>query len=326
MTFLPEYLQFQKIRDEDYFKIPYISNSRLSLIDPECGGTPEKFFNGIYDTYTGSLAFGSALHELVLQPDIFDLCDTVDAPTGKLGLMAASMYKDWKEGYSLVESAMTHSQKTCYYEDSMNENRIRKVIVSCLPYWNGRYAYERTVTDKEILYLDPQTRDRIKGCLKAVQSNLIFQGILHPTGMFSEPIVKCEHAIMGAVSIEDRTYWLKSKLDHLIIDLEMNKVIVNDLKTLGRPIEEWDINFNRYKYYRELAIYSWLLSEVAKKFYGMPTCEIECNCLVVTSRPPYNTRVYKLTKRDLVRGWNEFKRLMTLVDDYVQQGYGFSDI
>ena len=42
-------LRLQKIDDSEYFSKKYsgyISNSRLSLINPKQDGSPEKFFNG----------------------------------------------------------------------------------------------------------------------------------------------------------------------------------------------------------------------------------------------------------------------------------------
>ena len=37
----------------------YVSNSRLSRINPDQDGSPEKFFNGTLGLYTDSIVFGS---------------------------------------------------------------------------------------------------------------------------------------------------------------------------------------------------------------------------------------------------------------------------
>ena len=62
ITPLLETLRFEDIDDEIYFSEKYsgyVSNSRLSRINPEQEGSPEKFFNESLSLYTDSIAFGS---------------------------------------------------------------------------------------------------------------------------------------------------------------------------------------------------------------------------------------------------------------------------
>ena len=68
-------------------------------------------------------------------------------------------------------------------------------------------------------------------------------------------------------------------------------------------------------------IYTWLLSLCAKKFYGMEECTVKSNCLVVSTIPDYYTKVYEVTKKDLAKGWNEFRKLLVLVSKYVATEY-----
>ena len=48
----------QDMPDADYFKIPATSISKLKLLDPECGGSPEKYQNGFTFGYNASLETG----------------------------------------------------------------------------------------------------------------------------------------------------------------------------------------------------------------------------------------------------------------------------
>lgn len=55
-------LRLQKIDDSEYFSKKYsryISNSRLSLINPKQDGTPEKFFEGFKPVYSSSFDIGN---------------------------------------------------------------------------------------------------------------------------------------------------------------------------------------------------------------------------------------------------------------------------
>ncbi|MBQ8132332.1 MAG: hypothetical protein IJ193_07570, partial [Bacilli bacterium] len=88
------------ISDELYFSDKYrdyISNSRLKYINPTENGTP-----GLYKApprfTTQSLKIGSALHEMLLQPDSFTLLPKMGRPTAKLGDVVEMVYNLEKDG------------------------------------------------------------------------------------------------------------------------------------------------------------------------------------------------------------------------------------
>ena len=73
---LTDTIKVEDISDKVYFsKVynKYISNSRLKLINPDEGGSPSKFFAGLNNNkiYSDALIFGSAVHELTLQPNVY---------------------------------------------------------------------------------------------------------------------------------------------------------------------------------------------------------------------------------------------------------------
>ena len=75
LTPLLDTLRLEKISDAVYFSEKYsgyVSNSRLGLLNPKQDGSPKKFFAGFSSVgYAPALEMGSAVHELVLQPDAF---------------------------------------------------------------------------------------------------------------------------------------------------------------------------------------------------------------------------------------------------------------
>ena len=84
LTPLLDTLRLEKISDKVYFSEKYsnyVSNSRLGLLNPRQDGNPDKFFSGLKFTTSQALALGSAVHELVLQPDSFELSEDVGKPT-----------------------------------------------------------------------------------------------------------------------------------------------------------------------------------------------------------------------------------------------------
>lgn len=336
ITPIMESLKLQKIDDSVYFSKEfngYISNSRLSLLNPEQDNDPKAFFEGLskHNKYSDALVFGSAVHELVLQPDLFELSYTVNRPTAKLGFMADDLYELYLNDLIDSESVVEASNRIGYYKDKMNPDRIKYVIDSCTSYWEDRDQYERheKKSDKTTIYLDSKSRERVLSCVNAVENNKAMQGILHPKGLLSAPISENEQAILMDVLISVPKYdpfifKIKAKLDNYVVDTETNSIVVNDLKTIGKVVSEFNNNFMKFHYHRELALYSWLMSLIARKYYNMPNCRVMSNCLVVSTIPNYYTKIYTLNKSDFTRGWNEFKFLLRLAAQYYCMGYRFS--
>lgn len=328
-------LKLGKVSDEVYFGgsySQYISNSRLSLLNPLQDNDPEAFFEGLskHNKYSDSLIFGSAVHELILQPELFQLATNVERPTAKLGFMADDLYKSYRRGDLDANAVIKSSDKIDYYKGKMNPDRIRYVIESCSNYWNQRKEYESTNKGYKIpIYLDYKSRDRVVECVDAINRNKLIQRILHPSGTLLQPVSENEQTILLDVEIripnqEPFIFKLKSKLDNYTIDFDTNSVIVNDLKTIGKPVSEFKDNFEKFHYFRELALYSWLMSLISKKYYNMENCTIISNCLIVSTIPNYYTKIYTLNRADFNKGWNEFKYLLRLAADYYNQGYRFS--
>ena len=133
-------LRLQKIDDSEYFSkrySGYISNSRLSLINPQQDGTPEKFFEGFKPMYSSSFAIGSFTHELILQGELFELVETVDKPTAKLGALADRLYSKSLSDQDIINEAKIID----YYGGNLNDKKLQNVIEKCVPYFEARRQF-----------------------------------------------------------------------------------------------------------------------------------------------------------------------------------------
>lgn len=325
-------LRLEDIDDAVYFSEKYsgyISNSRLSLINPEQDGSPEKFFEGLssHKIYSDSLVFGSAVHELVLQPESFELIESVDRPTAKCGFIADIVYR--KDGHMPSdEELLKAAVEVDYYGGLLSETKMDKLKTSIINYLRNRALFEHKYNgDKTPIYLDVKSRDKLKSCLEALEQNKKIQDLLHPTGVIEDPISCNEKTILLDVEVkvddlEPFVLRLKSKLDNYTIDKENNVITVNDVKTTGKRVNEFDDAIMNYHYYRELGMYTYLLSLCAKKFYNMENPIIKGNFLVVSTIPNYYTKVVPITKKLLMKGFEEFSTLLRLVAKYKSEGYG----
>lgn len=323
-------LRLQKIDDSEYFSkrySGYISNSRLSLINPKQDGTPEKFFEGFKPVYSSSFDIGSFTHELILQEELFELVETVDKPTAKLGALADRLYSKSLSDQDIINEAKIID----YYGGNLNDKKLQNVREKCVPYFEARRRFESTYSgDKQLIYSDPKTRETVLNCVRALKSNTYIQNLLHPTGALNDPLSENEQAILLDLEVtttecDPFILSFKAKLDNYTIDQETNTITVNDVKTIGKIVSEIDNNIQKFRYNRELAIYSWLLSLCASKYYSLDNPTVKANYLVVSTIPQYYTKVVPVTKAMFKEGWEEFKYLIKLVAYYYARGYRFKN-
>jgi hypothetical protein len=318
LTPLLDTLQLVKISDAEYFSPKYgecISNSRLGLLNPRQGGSPESFFTGFKDEgFISSLVIGSAVHELVLQNESFELAPALGKPTAKMGAMADELYPIWLEHPIRTSDITEASNKINYYKGKLTPDRIKQVNEQCIPYWKARKQLVSN-SDKELIYLDDKSRDTVYNCVEALTNNPQVQELLHPSGLIDAPISLNENALLLDVQAEcpnGKTFiiHLKAKLDNFTIDLESDTVVVNDVKTIGKVVSEIDSNISKYHYSRELAMYLFLLRLYVIKEYGIENPTMKANYLVVSTVPQYYTKVRAMTKKECYAGLHEFRTLL----------------
>ena len=318
LTPLLDTLQLVKISDAEYFSPKYgeyVSNSRLGLLNPRQGGSPESFFTGFKDEgFISSLVIGSAVHELVLQNESFELAPALGKPTAKMGAMADELYPVWLKHPIRTSDITEASNKINYYKGKLTPDRIKQVNEQCIPYWKARKQLVSN-SNKELIYLDDKSRDTVYNCVEALTNNPQVQELLHPSGLIDAPISLNENALLLDIQAEcpnGKTFimHLKAKLDNFTIDLESDTVVVNDVKTIGKVVSEIDSNISKYHYSRELAMYLFLLRLYVIKEYGIENPTMKANYLVVSTVPQYYTKVRAMTKKECYEGLHEFRTLL----------------
>ena len=260
---LTDTLRTDKISDQEYFSkkySAYVSNSRLGYINPEQGGSPEKFFTPTGNIYSDSLILGSAVHEIVLQPEFFELVE-IQRPTAKLGFVCDYIWDHSGDSHEITDKLIQKaSEEICYYKDSLTAKRINDILESYAVYKESRLAYKEK-PGIEPMFLSSKMYETANKCITACNENKDFQKILYPPYMEEKPISENEKAFLLDIkcSFPDKdpiVVRLKSKLDNFTIDFDSNTITVNDLKTIGAILPKFDGeegNFGRFHYHRELA-------------------------------------------------------------------------
>ena len=319
-------IQLIEMSDEEYFSdkwAGYISNSKLALINPDQDGSPQIYKEGLskHPKYSDSLVFGSAVHELVLQPKEFAVVNNVDRPTAKMGAMADELYKTFLSNKGVVsdKDIIAASDKSDYYKGKMDSIKIENVKDKCINYWWDRRDWETEHNNlgTEPIYLDPKSREKLQLCLASVEANKEVQDLLHPKGVFEEPISMNEAALFMDVKAEhegkETILKLKGKLDNFTIDTETNEVVLNDLKTTGHWLIDFGDSFKKYHYNRQMAMYAWMLRSYVEKQYNIKPSSLMANMLLVCTVPDYRAGVFRVTNSEIRKGFLEFKDLLQRV-------------
>lgn len=319
-------IQLIEMSDEEYFSdkwAGYISNSKLALINPDQDGSPQIYKEGLskHSKYSDSLVFGSAVHELVLQPKEFAVVNNVDRPTAKMGAMADELYKTFLSNKGVVsdKDIIAASDKIDYYKGKMDSIKIENVKDKCINYWWDRRDWEtgHNNSGTEPIYLDPKSREKLQLCLASVEANKEVQDLLHPKGVFEEPISMNEAALFMDVKAEhegkETILKLKGKLDNFTIDTETNEVVLNDLKTTGHWLIDFGDSFKKYHYNRQMAMYAWMLRSYVEKQYNIKPSSLMANMLLVCTVPDYRAGVFRVTNGEIRKGFLEFKDLLQRV-------------
>lgn len=323
ITTLPDTIQLIEMDDEEYFSdkwAEWISNSKLALINPDQDGSPEIYKEGLgkHQKYSDSLVFGSAVHELVLQPESFILAENVDRPTAKLGAMADELFENYLNDLTDDKYIIAASNKIDYYKGKMDKIKIQNVLDKCEEYWESKEKWHKNYSgDKEPIFLDSKSREKLKLCLSSVNSNQEIQDLLHPKGVLEDPISMNEAALFVQVKAEyngkETILKLKGKLDNFTIDTETGEVTLNDLKTTGHKLIDFKDSFKKYHYNRQMAMYSWMLRLYVMKQYNTKPSSLYANMLLVSTVPDYRAGIFKVTNREIRNGFLEFKDLLQRV-------------
>ena len=318
---IPDSIQYIPMDDDRYFSKEFsncISNSKLTLINPDQGGSKEKYLKGLGKSCSDSLVFGSAVHELVLQPDDFYLEDNVDRPTSKLGYVAEYLYKICKREKCIPEDLKdSHIEEACLhvndYANSLNEQRLHKVKEDCMPYLRGRYDLEGSKITP--IFLSKKGRDKCLKCVDKIHDNPQISGLLNPEGCISlnEGALFIDFKATDTETGKSIILRVKGKLDNFTIDEGSEELVLNDLKTTGHLLKEFAGSFNKFHYSRQMAIYILMLIAYAKKYHNIhKPKKVTANMLVVSTVPDYYSGVYKVSREQIEEGFREFIKLLKL--------------
>lgn len=346
--------RLENIPDSDYFGEKfkgYVSNSALTLINPDQGGSALKFLSGFSDKKTSTaLETGTAVHQLLLESDKYIISDVVK-PTGKLGDIADELYKIVKQGLDFENAFELALKNVNYYNGRKISLDRQKVIKEEIAEYYKYLFVRDTESLKGICLSKPEDIDKVEGCVNSIKKHPKAKELLFPKerkGLYSynEDVITMD--VLVKLPMDEELYEpivtlkLKSKIDNWSIDF-INKVItLNDLKTTSFPIDQFSGfitdkisltgelyntsskgSFQKYHYYRQMSMYKqMLLSYICKTYPEVDdTWTFNVHMIVVDTNAPYMSAVFKVSDNWLNVGDYEFRKLVNRVAYHTEYGY-----
>ena len=231
----------EDLSDEEYFKRPGISNSRLKYINPKEGGSPQLYKNPPAFKYNTSLELGSAVHQLILQPRDYELSDYAGKPSGKCGVFVDCVFNNRRKGMPLYKAFKLASIQADYYVDTLTPKRLRAAIQSGLDYYIKKLNNEFVTLNKEVIVLPQNQLDTCKRCLRSFKNSSNIQNILKDN-VFEPKQYLNEIALFSDIEVTLPDGHLvplkiKGKFDSVVLDPETKTVYLNDLKTTSKSLD-----------------------------------------------------------------------------------------
>lgn len=309
---------------KDYYSVQAISNSALSIINPNQGGSPKKFKKYVLDREsdkkeTPSLKNGKLIHLYVENPEEFIISDTI---------RPSDMLAEWVE--------RVHDRISLTSEQVISENNAIKYVA--LELRNDAYSnvkkedviWEKFCTGLDYLkslveqdgkqLLSSQERTILDGCIESLKSNNTIWNMLYSKDDVTEQ-TKPEYEMFWDFKYkDDKTLKLKGMIDVLKIK-PLEKVIqIIDFKTTSKSISDYPESFENWRTYRQLAMYGVGVKHVLlEEFSDIQDWTFEYYVIAQETFGLYENCIYKIPDEWILEGLKEMYTLLSMVVYHIEE-------
>ena len=323
--------------DSEYYSLKgFTSISRLKLLDPRHGGSPQKYKQGFDFGYNESLLLGTAVHAAILQPDDFEISDYQNKPAGKLGFFVEKVYENRKSGMKIVDSIEKASIDANYYVGKLTKKVLRNAMKLGLDYYlrlsNGEFNPEN---GKEKFVLSKKLYDSAHACINSINRNgaiqrILSQNLFEPKEFYNEIALFSDIEVVFPDGVSTIIRF-KGKLDSVVWDPEKKILYLNDIKTTSKGLSyfmgyiyndvPYDGVFEHRSYYTQLYIYSVLLQMYFQKILGIDDYTLYTNIFAVETTGEYRSESFRINNSYIELGKKEFKELMVRLAWHTTYGF-----
>ena len=213
---------------------------------------------------------GKVIHNLLLDDGSFDksfilLPSTL--PTGNSRLVIDKIYDQIKEGLDSLNDYQTEildilKQINLHQSLKTDEQRIAKIVTEET---TNYFEFLKLKGNKDLI--DGETLQRCNEAVDVLKNNSVATELLgtYRSEMENSKVYNEEMLSMDKYnSIEHSSFGLRGAIDNMKVDYDNKIVYINDLKTTGKTIADFEETIKFYNYNIQAAIYHRLVKEKLK--------------------------------------------------------------
>ena len=323
--------------DSEYFALKgYTSVSRLKLLSPRHGGSPQRYAEGFDFGYNEALCMGSAVHCSILQPEDFCLSDYEGKPSGKLGFFIEKVYANRKSGMNIADSINQASKDADYYKNKFGTKNLKKAIKNGLGYYcrlsNGDFD---PVNGKEVIVLSKRMLESTKQCIASINNCYAIQKILKQN-LFEPKQYFNEIALFSDIEVtlpdgEQTIIKFKGKLDSVVWDPEQKILYLNDIKTTSGGLnyfmdhyidgQVYEGSFSGHEYEVQLSLYQIVLQKYFQEVLGITDYTLQANIFAVETTGEHKAECFRINNSYIDLGIKEGKELICRLAWHTLHGF-----
>ena len=305
----------------DYYKVKKISNSSLSYINPEQGGSPRKFKDylegNLEHLETPSLYHGSTIHKFILEPETFAIAD-LEKPSDTIVKIMDKVYNITKgeidTDINKYHEYIFGSARELNYGQSWKPDTLIKKVID-----QGKEYYDFLLRADGKICIDQKTAAMLTAVGSAINSHKAASELL----------------FTGEGKNEEEFYWgpgkeYKSKIDRYkkhkvaktIKGITYSPTVdLIDLKTTSKSLEFFKDSFEYYHYDRQMAFYVdsledsgmfvdkvFIIAVETTGYYHVRVFEIDQN-LIEEGRKKYKALLERIKWHQETQQWNESREV-----------------
>lgn len=219
------------------------------------------------DSTDAHLVAGRALHCLLLEPEKFD--EQFLKMPGKLPTESQKRIIDniFKYHLTLGNNTLTledYSQEiltelltaNLYQSLKTDQQRLDKILsAENIEY----FAFLKLSLEKTVI--DQATFDGCNVALEALKSNSDVRALLQLDRTEADAHIKVFNEMLLTTDHPELPFGFKGVLDNIVVDKETKVIFINDLKTTGKPIQDFPESVEYYRYWIQAVIYTILVTD-----------------------------------------------------------------
>jgi hypothetical protein len=248
------------------------------------------------DSTDAHLVAGRVLHCLLLEPDNFD----------KQFLLLSSKLSIGNDSLTLSDYSpeiLSHLLTINLHQAlKTDQQRLDKILVD-----ENKLYFEFLKESLGKTVVDQETLDGCKASLEVLKLNSSVRALLQLDKTDEDDHVEVYNELQLQVDITGLPFGFKGFVDNLVIDHDSKNIFINDLKTLGKSIQDFPDSVEYYRYWIQAVVYM----RMVKEKYNLDGYTYQITFIVIDK---YNqVYPYQVSSDTLVQWSEKFEEVVTKV-------------